>query len=65
MYVYVCKSNPRLSTRKNTAKFVELPLDELELKYDPQWLQDRVVSGQKLNVLSVPFVPNKIYLYQT
>ena len=49
----------RLSTRSNTAKFVELPLDELEKNYDPQWLQERVVSGQQLNPLSVQSVPNK------
>ena len=34
----------RQSIKKEEAKFVELPLDQLEERYDRQWLQDRVVS---------------------
>lgn len=34
----------RASLRSNRTKFVELPLDELELKYDPEWLQEKVVA---------------------
>ena len=35
--------------RKETATYVEMPLDELERKYDPQWLQEKVVSCPTLN----------------
>ena len=38
----------RATTNKNKAKFVELPLDELEKSYDPQWLKERVVACRTL-----------------
>lgn len=34
----------RSSTSKNKAKFLELPLDELEKSYDPEWLKEKVVA---------------------
>lgn len=38
----------RASNKKNKTKFIEKPLDELEATYDPQWLQDKVVSCMDL-----------------
>ena len=32
--------------KKNTARYVELPLDELEQKFDPEWLKTKVVACQ-------------------
>ena len=37
---------PRAATRANKTKFIELPLDELETKYDPTWLQEKMVNCQ-------------------
>ena len=38
----------RASNKKNKTKFIEKPLDEPEATYDPQWLQDKVVSCMDL-----------------
>lgn len=48
----------RASTSKNKAKFLELPLDELEKSYDPEWLKSKVVSCRTLNYMktSSPFL---------
>ncbi len=34
----------RQSKKKAKATFIELPLDILETKYDPKWLQEKVVA---------------------
>ena len=39
----------RASQRENKTKFIELPLDELEQKYDPEWLKEKVVNCQLPN----------------
>ena len=39
----------RAATRENKTKFIELPLDELEQKYDPDWLKEKVVNCQLPN----------------
>ena len=41
----------RATTSKNKAKFVELPLDELEKSYDPEWLKAKVVACRTLTSL--------------
>ena len=40
--------NLRQHVKKNTARYVELPLDELEQKFDKEWLKTKVVACQGL-----------------
>lgn len=42
----------RQHVRKETARYTELPLDELEQKYDPEWLEKHVVSRGDLRTFS-------------
>lgn len=52
--------NLRQHVKKNTARYVELPLDELEQKFDPEWLKTKVVACQGL----YSFMEHFCILYQ-
>ncbi len=39
---------PRQSRKKLKATYIELPLDVLKTKYDPKWLDEKVVKCQAL-----------------
>ena len=55
--VATCTSLPlRAAVSENKATFVEMPLDELEQKYDKDWLQERVVKRPALKYHSVLFL---------
>ena len=38
---------------KQTIRYIELPLDELEKRFDPQWLKDKVIPGSALIMISL------------
>lgn len=52
--------NLRQHVKKNTARYVELPLDELKQKYDPEWLKTKVVACQGL----YSFMEHSCIVYQ-
>lgn len=40
----------RQHKKKEKARYIELPLDELEKRYDPQWLKDHITSRSELSL---------------
>lgn len=53
----------RQHVQKQTIRYIELPLDELEKRFDPQWLKDKVIPGSALIMISlVQYVQAKPWL---